>query len=678
MKSQFPRQVAVTLMVVFLPASCGRTTVTPLTKAEPQQDGPAEAVQSQQDDDADRNSRAVERQKNHLAGETSPYLLQHVHNPVDWYPWGPEALAKAKAENKPIFLSVGYSSCHWCHVMERESFMDREIAEYLNERFVPIKVDREERPDIDGIYMTALQIFNQVTGGARRGGWPMSIVLTPDGKPFFCGSYFPARDGDRGVSTGFLTLLQKIHAMWEMRPDAIREDAETLTRLVKQEMEEQIALTPVAIEPKLLDKSLADLAEQYDPQFAGFGYQEATPHIPKFPEPSNLYFLLDRARRSQDEQAEEMVHGTLERMTRGGIYDHLGGGFHRYSVDRYWRIPHFEKMLYDNAQLAMIYALAYEQTQRPLYRDVVTETLDYVLREMKDAGGGFYSALDAESEGVEGKFYRWKAEEIRQHLEDDASHALFAAAYGVEGPPNFEDEFYVLQTAQSWAEIAETHDVSYEELQERLRPLRAKLLRTRDERPRPLTDTKILTSWNGLMIRALADAGRILDEKQYIEAATQAADFLLNKMRTDDGRLLRSYSGGRAQLNAYLDDYAFFVDGLLALHQATEDPRWLQAARELTDKQLELFWDEENGGFFFTSDDHESLLARTKDPIDGAIPSGSSVSAENLLRLAEETDSARYRDLAEETIESALRGIGSAPAAAPRLMVVIARWLGND
>ena len=615
---------------------------------------------------------------NRLAKETSPYLLLHAHNPVDWFPWGEEALQKAKLENKPIFLSIGYSSCHWCHVMERESFVDLEIAKLLNDHFVCVKVDREERPDIDAIYMNALQIYNQVTGNGRGGGWPLSMFLTPDCKPFFGGTYFPARDGDRGAGTGFLTLVKRVQEFWSQQPDRIRTDAETLTKLIKTELDRrQVALEP--LNTKLLVQVLDALEEQYDPQHGGFGYAVAQPQRPKFPEPSNLLFLIDRLRDERTpaadrERARTMLLGSLDGMARGGIRDHLGGGFHRYSVDRFWHIPHFEKMLYDNGQLATVYTEAYRLTERADYRRVVEELLAFVTREMTDTGGAFYSALDADSEDEEGRYYRWEKAEVDRLLTAPGRN-LFAKVYGLNEEPNFEERYYVPQLHRPFAETAKELQLSDEQLEKQLAPLRKQLLEARAKRPRPLTDTKILTSWNGLMIRGFADAGRILQHPAYNANAKRAATFILENLRTSDGRLRRTYSHGQAKLNAYLDDYAFFVDGLLALYQATGEAQWLTAADELTAKQIELFWDEARGGFFFTSDDHESLIARGVDPVDGAEPAGNSVSASNLLFLAKERKKPEYRTKAERTMQSVAGLMTSSPSAATRMATVLAQSL---
>jgi uncharacterized protein YyaL (SSP411 family) len=601
---------------------------------------------------------------NRLAKETSPYLLLHAHNPVDWYPWGEEALTKAKKEGKLIFLSVGYSSCHWCHVMERESFFDEEIAALLNKHFVCIKVDREERPDLDSIYMTALQTYQLATTGRRGGGWPMSIFLTPETQPFFCKSYMPARDGDREGHQGFLTIAKLVQSAWEKQPDKIKQDANTLTEMVKAELESRrtISLTPLDI--KLYDAVQPALAEQFDAKWGGFGYDEIQWQRPKFPEPPNLIYLLDHIRRKDDASSKEMLAFTLEKMMRGGIYDHVGGGFHRYSVDRMWRIPHFEKMLYDNGQLATAYAEASQLLKRPDFARVADETCDFVLREMTDPAGGFYAALDAESEGEEGKFQRWKKEELQSSLTKEEFEIL-SEMFALQKEPNFEEKYYVLNLGQPQSELATKRMMTEEKLFATWDAIRAKLLKVRDTRKKPLTDIKILAADNGLMIAGMADTGRLLKKPRYIDAAKKAADFVLSKMQTKEGRLQRSFASGKARFNAYLNDYAFFTYGLIALHRATGEERWLKEAEKLTAKQIELFADPRSGGFFFTSNDHEALLARGKDPIDGANPAGNSIAAGNLIYLATRVKQPEWLTLAEKTIQSTAGLIEQAPSAAP-------------
>lgn len=618
---------------------------------------------------ADELPLAAKRPVNRLANETSPYLLLHAHNPVDWYPWGEAALARAKTENKPIFLSIGYSSCYWCHVMERESFMDDEIAAFMNKHFVCVKVDREERPDVDEIYMAALHALG------RPGGWPLTVFLTPDAKPFFGGTYFPPRDKELAPAadgqpaqraTGLLTLLALVADRWQKAPDELTDAGAKLADYLKRELGRE-ALAPQAVEPGIAEAAVAALADQYDPEYGGFGYSEANPRRPKFPEPSNLMLLLDRAGRADGAESRKMLVATLEKMAAGGIRDHLGGGFHRYSTDRFWRIPHFEKMLCDNAQLATVYAEAWRLTGRDDFRQVADGILAFVSREMTDASGGFYAAVDAETDGDEGAFYVWTRDELRAAL-GPAEYPLFADAYGADREPNF-DQRYALQLVRPLAETAARHKMTRPALERRLQADRERLLAARDKRPRPLTDTKILTGWNGLMIRGFADAGRLFGDDAYLAAARRAATAVLEHLRTPDDRLLHTYTAGKAKLNAYLDDYAFFIDGLLALHRATHEETWLKAAAELAATQHRLFWDDRFGGYFFTSGDHEALLARTKDPVDSATPSGNSVSAGNLVYLAKVLDQPDDLVRAEKTVTAFARFANGSPASMPRMVV---------
>ena len=610
-----------------------------------------------------------QKHSNHLLNETSPYLLTHAHNPVDWYPWGEEAFEKAKNEKKMIFLSVGYSSCHWCHVMERESFEDEEIADYLNEHYVCVKVDREERPDVDQVYMAAVQALT------RRGGWPMSVFLHPDGRPFTGGSYFPARDGDREGMPGFLTIIKRLQTIWSDDPELVEQQADQVTRAVKAELEARIPRSILPLTTEVLDKTTASLAEEFDKQWGGFGYSIANPNVPKFPTPGNLEFLLYRVLqlKAADEAAEselEMLTNQLDHMALGGIRDHLGGGFHRYSVDRFWHIPHFEKMLYDNGQLASLYAAGYQLTGNAEYKQVTDELLQFVIREMTDESGGFYSALDADSEGEEGKFYRWSREEIRQQLTDQ-EYRLFAEIYGVTDDPNFEEHYYTLLLKSSISKIAKERAISRDELERQLTPIREKLLAKRNQRVRPLLDTKILASWNGLMIRGFADAGRLFGNDEYIVTAAKAADFIVRNMRDEQGNLLHSYNKGKARFNAYLADYAYLIEGLNALHRATGDQKWLKASRELMDQQLERFWDRAAKGFFFTASDHERLIARAKNPVDSVRPSGNSVSGQNLLYLYQVTKNENYLDYAKDTLDSVSGIMSSSPQASPRMAILV-------
>ncbi|MBI2825552.1 MAG: thioredoxin domain-containing protein [Planctomycetia bacterium] len=616
------------------------------------------------------------RAANRLAKETSPYLLLHAHNPVNWYPWGDEALAKAKAENKLIFLSVGYSSCYWCHVMERESFMDDDVAALLNKHFVCIKVDREERPDIDQIYMTALAVQG------RRGGWPLTMLLTPDARPIVGGTYFPPRDkevdlppsknvpaGAKQQVTGLVTFVNLVNDSWQKNPREVADYAGQVAAAVSRSLQKRAAV-PTPLPADAAAKTLSAIGDEFDPEYGGFGFSEADARRPKFPEPSNLLFLLDVLGRADNRDARKMLALSLDRMGRGGIRDHLGGGFHRYSTDRYWRIPHFEKMLYDNGQLLSVYARAFKQSGQAEYRHIAEEIVAFVARELTSPEGAFYAALDAETDGEEGQFYVWKREEIEQALTAEEAK-LVAQAYGTGGAPNFAGR-YALELVRPVEELAAAAGLSAEAFRDRLAPARQKLLGARARRERPLTDTKILTAWNGLMIRGLADAGRLLGNKEYVPSATTSADFVLAKLRTPEGRLRRSYAGGQAHLNAYLDDYAFLVDGLIALHEATSDRRWLTTADELTRIQIEQFWDEDQGGFFFTSDDHEQLLARSKDPVDSALPSGNAVAAANLIYLATALDRLEYLDRAEKTIAAFAAMLTEYPGSMPRMAQALA------
>ena len=559
---------------------------------------------------------------NRLIHETSPYLLQHANNPVDWYPWGEEALERAASEDKPILLSVGYSACHWCHVMERESFENPEIAALMNQLFVCVKVDREERPDVDSIYMTAVQALS------GSGGWPMTVFLTPDGKPYYGGTYFPP--DDRHGMPGFPRVVAAMaQAYQERRGDVIRATTQ-LVRRMRQLTQSVRSLDPLTTE--VLRQAYVGIVGQADDRFGGVGSQ------PKFPQPMTFEFLLRHHLRTGDPQALELVELTLDSMAHGGIYDQVGGGFHRYSTDAFWLVPHFEKMLYDNALLAKLYLHAYQVTDNPLYRRIVEETLDYVLREMTSPEGGFYSAQDADSEGVEGKFFVWTPEELIDALgEDDAR--FFARCYGVTTEGNFEGS-NILHLAAHPAGVARQAGVSEDAFDAFLRGAKSRLLAERDKRVAPERDDKVLTAWNGLMMRAFAEAAGVLGRADYAEAAARNADFTLRELRDDGGRLLRTYKRddatgeGRAKLNGYLEDYSFLIDGLLALHEVTLEPRWLREAIELGGAMVDLFWDEAAGQFYDTGKDHETLIVRPSDSSDNAAPCGSSMAADVMLRLA--------------------------------------------
>jgi uncharacterized protein YyaL (SSP411 family) len=559
---------------------------------------------------------------NHLAGEKSPYLLQHAMNPVDWYPWGPEAFEKALAEDKPVFLSIGYSTCHWCHVMERESFADDEVAALLNETFVCIKVDREERPDIDAVYMEAARMLS---GG---GGWPLTIIMTPDRQPFFAATYLPKTS--RFGRPGMMELIPGIAELWSSRRDELVDTAGRVTSALRSQ-----AASPSGAElgSDVMDEAYRQLRSAFDAEKGGFGT------APKFPTPHQLLFLLRHWSRTGETEALAMVESTLRAMRRGGVYDHVGFGFHRYSTDAEWLLPHFEKMLYDQALLTMAYTEAYLATGDVDYERTAREIIRYVLRDMTDERGAFYSAEDADSEGVEGKFYVWDSAEVRDVLgKDDAKFAV--DVFGLTDDGNIRDEASgrqtganVLHLSATQSSLAKRLDVSEDELLERIESVRARLFAFRAKRVRPHLDDKVLADWNGLMIAALARAAQAFDEPAYAEAARRSAGFVLDTMR-DDGRLLHRYRDGEAGIAANADDYAFLAMGLFDLYEATHEPRYLGESERLTSEMLSLFWDDGPGGFFFTPDDGEQLLTRTKEVYDGAVPSANSVAFLNLLRLS--------------------------------------------
>ena len=609
--------------------------------------------------------------KNRLAKESSPYLLLHATNPVDWFPWGPEAFEKAKKEKKLIFLSIGYSSCHWCHVMERQVFSNEQIARDMNEKFVCVKVDREERPDIDDIYMTALSVYFRLAGSDQSGGWPLSMFLTPAGKPIAGGTYFPPDDQDGRM--GFPTVMDKISSLWNDKPEAFEKDAEILTAHVRRAMATKLVLKEVPLTEELATTITTAIADTHDAKFGGFDFNPLRPNAPKFPVPSKLGLLLYQAQRDRDDALRSKVTLTLDKMAAGGIRDHLAGGFHRYSTDRAWKVPHFEKMLYDNAQLADTYAEAFRQTNLPVYKMIAEEVCDFVLREMTDKRGGFFSALDADSEEVEGKSYVWSEREIDKLLNPDDAEA-FKLAYGLSEPNMFEPGF-VLHQPKPLAVVAEQLKIELPELERRLTIAKQRLLTVRNRRPAPLTDDKILTGWNGLMIKALANSGARFKRADYLAAAERAAVFVLTEMRDEQGRLRRSYRGNVSPIKAYLDDYAYLVDGLLALHIATREPKWLNAATRLTDDQLKLFWDEAGSGFFYTATDHEELLARSKDRYDSVVPSGNSTSVRNLLRIASLTGKDDYRGKAEQTLKAFAPLMSDTPLGSANMALALFEFL---
>jgi uncharacterized protein YyaL (SSP411 family) len=581
---------------------------------------------------------------NRLINETSPYLLQHAHNPVDWYPWGPEAFARASAEDKPIFLSIGYSACHWCHVMESESFQDQDIARMMNHNFVSIKVDREERPDVDSIYMQAVQAQ---TG---RGGWPMTVFMTPDAKPFFSGTYFPPEDG-HGLP-GFPRVLQAIAQAYKDSRDDLIQSAEQLVAHMRSGI-----LTTGEQEPltnDILSGAYQGMASQFDEEHGGLGT------APKFPQAMAHELLLLHHARTGNAETLEMVETSLQHMARGGIYDQLGGGFHRYSTDQFWLVPHFEKMLYDNALLSRLYLHAYQVTGNPEYRRIVEETLDYVLREMTAPAYGFYSTQDADSEGEEGRFFVWTTAEIEAALGKDDS-AMFCLYYGVTLEGNF-DGRNILYVPRETGEVAQEVGVGEDELDVSIQKAREQLMMHRQKRIAPDRDEKVLTAWNGLMLRSFSEAAATLHREDYRAAAIANASFLLDTMRSPDGRLLRTYKDGSARLKGYLEDYAFLIDGLLALHEATLDLRWLREARSLADRMIDLFWDDTEQAFYDTGRDHEELIIRPRDVFDNATPSGGSVAADVLLRLSILTDNSDYSRRATATLRSLRPVMLQAPA----------------
>jgi uncharacterized protein YyaL (SSP411 family) len=615
-------------------------------------------------DEQESGRPAPAQHANRLIREKSPYLLQHAHNPVDWYPWGDEAFRKAKDEDKPILLSIGYSTCHWCHVMEEESFSDPLVAEMMNMTFVSIKVDREERPDIDSVYMTAAQLMS------GRGGWPLTILMTPEKKPFFAATYIPKED--RFDRTGLLSLIPSVARAWRERRDAIDGSAEQIAVAI------QNAVTPAGgktLDHDALANGYNSLAARFDAQRGGF-----LP-APKFPRAHQYLFLLRYWKRTGDATALEIVERTLQMMPRGGIYDHLGFGFHRYSTDPNWLVPHFEKMLYDQALLALAYVETYQATGKPEYRRIAEEIFTYVLRDMRDPRGGFYSAEDADSEGKEGKFYVWTEEEIRAILGADAD--LFAAAYGIQKDGNYKDPvgeptgraniIHLVRTAE---QLAAERDLPADTVRQQLERARQKLFAAREKRIHPLKDDKVLTDWNGLMIAALAAAAQAFDAPQYEAAAREAADFILRTLRTKDGRLLHRYRAGDAAIAGHLDDYAFTIWGLLNLYETSFDLRYLEAAIDLERQSVALFWDDQAGGFFLTAKDAETLLARPKEIYDGATPSGNSVQFLNLLRIARITADTELESRADKLVRAVSGDVLRSPASSPHLLSGAAFALG--
>ncbi len=685
-----------------------------------------------------KNADGTWKWTNALIHETSPYLLLHTHNPVEWYPWGPEALERAKAENKPIFLSVGYSTCYWCHVMERKVFSNPKIAELMNQWFINIKVDREERPDIDEIYMTATQIMTQ------HGGWPNSVFLTPDLLPFFAGTYFPPEDSVG--RPGFPRILRGVHDAWVNQRKLVVERSKQITAVIRQATSEGIInADDILIDRQLVESAVDYLTERYSADYGGFG------DAPKFPSPTNLEFLLSEFQRRTKtpiridsqfasdldegklpkglrhtlENADislsenvvvsvkekgagwlitdvankqaysvkkdrdelkiyksadallKMISHTLDMMAYGGIYDQIGGGFHRYSVDAKWLVPHFEKMLYDNAQLAKVYLHTYQLTKEPLYRSIAEEIFEFVFREMTSTQGGFYSALDAEVDAEEGKYYVWTKAEIQKILGKKKAK-LFAKVYGVDKGPNFESETNILYLPSPIASVAKAEKKSEDIIRRQLDPLKKKLLAAREKRKPPLLDTKVITSWNGLMIDALAYGYEVLGDPSYRDAAQKAAEFILKHLRKSDGQLMRTYKDDIAKYDGYLDDYAFLVRGMLGLYHATGEDRWLKEAQSLTNTMIRLLWDNEDGGFYFTLADQEYLVVRTKNPYDSALPSGNAVAINNLLTLTRISGEKDYLDKAQKSLRNFASVMQQSPGGFMHMLLAANHYLSTD
>ncbi len=592
---------------------------------------------------------------NRLILEDSPYLQQHAHNPVDWYPWGPEAFARAKEEDKPIFLSIGYSTCHWCHVMERESFEDVEIARLMNQHFVCIKIDRERRPDVDEFYMTAVHVLGQ------RGGWPMSSFLTPGGEPFFGGTYYPP--------PRFTDLLQRVSAAWAGQREQLMQQAAQVTDKVRQATAARGKAEAVGREA--LEKAVAQILERHDPALGGFG------GAPKFPHEPELLYLLARSQRHGDAKALAAAENSLDAMARGGIYDQVGGGFHRYSTDAEWLVPHFEKMLYNQAHLSRAYLAAFSLTGKPFYGRVARETLDYFLREMTAPEGGFYSATDADSSGVEGEFFVWTPEDLRGVL-PEADAELAISLWGVTERGNFEGN-NILHLARGFETFAAAEGLEVDQLLERVDDIRDLLWRAREVREHPLRDDKIVTAWNGMMITALAEGAEVLGAEsspkkgasgKYLAAALAAADFVWARNRQGSGELWRIHLGGSSSIPALQEDYAYLAEAFATLYDVTGEARWLERARELADAMLERFWDDESGGFYMTAagaDPH--LIARPKSPNDGAIPSGNSVAVRALAMLAARTGERSYADRANSTLSAFAQSIARYSAGFAYMMI---------
>ncbi len=602
----------------------------------------------------------MDNPSNRLIHEKSPYLLQHAYNPVNWYPWGDEAFERAQVEDKPIFLSIGYSTCHWCHVMERESFEDPEVAGMMNELVVSIKVDREERPDLDHIYMTVCQLL---TGS---GGWPLNIVMTPDKKPYFAGTYIPKQT--RLGRTGIMDLIPRLVQVWTEQRDEVNDSAEKIVSTLKSVDRDNQAGD---LNEAALNMTLQQLAERFDEKHGGFG------EAPKFPTPHHFLFLLRHWKRTGDRKALDMVEKTLKSLQRGGIHDHVGFGFHRYATDQTWLVPHFEKMLYDQALLVMAYLEAYQATGQKTYEETAKNILTYVLRDMTDSKGGFYSAEDADSEGVEGKFYVWSEEEIRGTLPPQVADFIIRV-FNIEKDGNFLDESARIRTGanilhlkKTLPEVASELKISEQEIQNRWTAARHKLFSVREKRIPPSKDDKVLTDWNGLMIAALAKASAAFRDPQYSEAAAKTVDFVFKYLRKQDGRLMHRYRDGNAAVHGNLDDYAFLIWGLIELYEATFEARHLKAALELNELMIKHFWDEEAGGLYFSPDYGEALIVRKKEFYDGAVPSGNAVAMWNMLRLGRITANPRLEKSGVDIGRAFSKAVKQFPSAYTQFMVAL-------
>ncbi len=595
------------------------------------------------------NGMITHKYTNKLAKETSPYLLQHAHNPVDWYPWSKEAFDIAKKLDKPVFISIGYSTCHWCHVMERESFDNENIAKIMNEHFVCVKVDREQRPDVDDVYMTAIQMM---TGS---GGWPLSVFLAADGKPFYGGTYYPPKDMYGRV--GFERLLLTIADAWKNKRAQLLESAGKISETLKS-LNEQPGKDKLTTD--VLQNAYLSLKRIFDDTHGGFG------GAPKFPQPSYLSFLLRYWHRTKDNDVLEMVKVTLDMMAKGGIYDHLGGGFHRYATDSRWLVPHFEKMLYDQALISSVYVQAYQVTGKEEYAGIAREIFDYVLRDMKDPEGGFYSAEDADSQGKEGLFYVWDPEETKKLL-GIKNAEIFNAYYNVTEGGNFEEAKSILNITQTTEVLAKQFKKDREYIESFLAQARSELLAHRSKRIRPHRDDKVIAGWNGLMISALAYGGAVLNEKKYISAAEKAAAFVLTALR-HNGRLMRYYRNGKVIQSGFLDDYAFMIMALLDLYEATFDARRLVETKELAEQMMELFGDRDSGGFYLTGSDTEPLIVRTKPGYDGAVPSGNSIAALVLLKLGLLTSEKHFNEAAEDVLNAFSSQLRESPASLSEML----------